>query len=287
MSDPLRSAQPPSFVGNFEGHDGLPLFEQAWEAEEPRGTLALVHGYAEHSGRYAHVAGHLREHGLSVYAYDQRGYGRSPGRRAYVDAFRQHVDDLEAFLGVARRRAEGPLWLFGHSMGGAGVLYLALRQPLDVNGLVLSAPAIQYPLSTRLLQPFSGLAARLTPHLPTIRVGDGGITHDDDVRQAQRDDPLYYSGRIPARTGHEIVQAGKYVQQHMHALTLPFYVFQGTADQVVDPQGARRLYAHAASKDKTLRLYDGLFHETLNERLPDRRRVLEEMTEWLVQRLPD
>lgn len=286
MPNPLASAPPPTSVGSFAGCDGAHLFEQAWLPEVHRGTVALVHGYAEHSGRYAHVAGRLRDHGIAVHTYDQRGYGRSPGRRAYVPTFQQHVDDLALFLDTVRSRSDGPLWLFGHSMGGAVVLNLVLQQAVDVAGLVLSSPAIQYPPLLQALRPASRLASRLLPHLPTIQIGSSGITHDEDVQQAQQDDPLYYRGHLPARTGHEIMQAGRFVQQNMNALTLPFYLFQGTADEVVDPEGARRLYAHAASGDKTLRLYEGLYHETLNERLPDRRTVLDEMTQWLTARLP-
>ncbi len=268
-------------------HDGLRLFCRRWRPEVPaRAAVLVVHGYAEHSGRYAHVARHLSAQGFAVYAYDQRGYGRSEGRRAFVQAFDTYVADLHD----VRRRVEAeragsePLFLMGHSMGGAVCTLYCLDHGARPAGLVLSSPAVRVdPDLSPWLRRGARLIGRVAPRLPTVRLNHGTLSRDDAVVAAVKADPLVYHGRTLARTGAELLSAGRRIEENAARLSLPLLVFHGTADCLIDPSGSRVLYDKAASADKTLHLYDGYYHETMNDL--GRERVLDDLAAWLEARV--
>jgi alpha-beta hydrolase superfamily lysophospholipase len=267
--------------------DGLRLYTQHWAPEEtPQALVALVHGYGEHSGRYDHVAQVFVEQGAAVHAYDQRGYGRSEGPRAYVDDFDRYLDDLAQFLDrVQKQQPDRPLFLFGHSMGGLVVLKYVLDRHPSVRGLVLSGPAIEInPDLAPLLRRAAQVLGRLFPTLPTTRSPEGAISRDPEVVEEAKNDPLNYHGRVLARTGAEMLRAGEKVRDRLEEVTDPFLVLHGTADTLASPEWSERLYDRAASDDKTIKLYDGLYHETFNE--PERETVLNDLTEWIGDRLP-
>ncbi len=266
--------------------DGLRLHTQRWMPDaSPTAVVGLVHGYAEHCGRYDHVASTFTDRGAAVYAYDQRGYGRSEGSRAYVDAFDQYLDDLDRFLDYVRTHApSSPLFLFGHSMGGLVVLKYVLERDPSLEGLLLSAPAIEInPDLAPLLRRLAQVLGRLVPTLPTTRSPQDAISRDPDVVEDAQNDPLNYHGRVLARTGAEMLQAGEAVRAHLHDLQHPFLVIHGTADTLASPEWSKRLYERAASDDKTIKLYDGLYHETFNE--PEQDEVLYHLGTWLDDRI--
>lgn len=291
---PVPDRPDPDGRSTFVTDDGLHLFTQHWlpdgGADAVDSVVLLVHGYGEHSGRYGHVARALNRAGAAVYTYDQRGYGRSEGRRAYVESFDRYLDDLEHFQSyVASRtrrtdsRDDRPHFLYGHSMGGAVVLLHALERRSGVDGLILSSPAIEVnPDIAPLLQKAARFVGRVAPRLPTVRSPEGSISRDPDVVAEAEADPLNYHGRILARTGAELLRANRRIQAQQEHLTLPFLVFHGTADTLTSPDASRRLYDRAAAADKTMHVYDGLFHETHNE--PERDQVLADVTEWLAER---
>lgn len=284
MSIPALSS---TGLGSFVTHDGLTLFTQWWTPEgEARAVVLLVHGYAEHSGRYDHVAEPFVDRGAAVYAYDQRGHGRSDGQRAYVDRFEQYLADLDQFRHrVEDRTPDVPVFLFGHSMGGLVALLYVLNYDPDLRGLLLSAPAIEInPDLAPLLRPFAKLLGRLFPTLPTVRSPQDSISRDPAVVEDAQNDPLNYHGRTLARTGAELIRAGEEAQSRLEELTLPFLVIHGTADPLATPAWSERLYERAAADDKTLKLYDGLYHETFNE--PEQDEVLRDLGTWLAERMP-
>jgi alpha-beta hydrolase superfamily lysophospholipase len=282
----------------------------------PRGRVVLVHGYAEHSGRYGHVAQPLTRCGLAVHAYDQRGHGRSGGRRAYVRRFDDYLRDLGAVF-EALPADDAPRLLLGHSMGGlVAALYVLDRgaapaagesrsrgdaeqqggvdaeqqggvdaeQQGGVDALVLSSPAVNVAVNTPApLRRVAPVISRLLPTLPTVPLPEGAISRDDAVLADAGADPLNYYGRTLARTGYEMLEASARLRATMHRLRLPLYVTHGTADRLTDPAGSRALVEAAASPDKTLRLYDGLYHETYNE--PENQDVLHALCHWITRRL--
>jgi acylglycerol lipase len=266
----------------FTAHDGLGLYEQWWLPEqEPVAVVVLVHGINEHSGRYAQLAEDLNRRSYAVYAMDLRGHGRSEGDRAMVRAFDDYLDDVDVLLErVIARQPGKPVFLLGHSMGGAIVALLGILRPPNVRGLILSAPAVQigggvFPVLRRL----ASFASKVWPTLRLVRMGCRFISRDPNVVEAFRNDPLVFHGRFPVRTGAEILRAAKRIQTDAKRLTLPLLILHGTGDFATDPRGSRLLVARAGASDKTLRLYAGLYHEVFSE--PEREQVVADLLAWL------
>lgn len=272
----------PHHEDRFTTRDGLSLYEQCWlPEEEPRAAVVVVHGVFEHSGRYTQLADDLNRRGYAVYAMDLRGHGRSEGDRAMIRSFDLYLDDVELFLErVTARQTGKPVFLLGHSMGGAVAALLGITRPPKIRGLILSAPAVSvasgvFPLLRRL----AWLASIVWPTLRVTRLGCRFISRDPAVVEDFRNDPLVFHDRFPVRTGAEILRAAKRIQTDAERITLPMLIMHGTGDYVTDPQGSRMLVARAHSTDKTLRLYSGLYHEIFSE--PERQQVLDDLLAWL------
>ncbi len=263
--------------------DGLRLHRRVWSADTPRAVVLLVHGFGEHTGRYEHVAAALNDAGYTLASYDQRGWGRSEGRSAFVRRIDDYTDDLA--LALAQVRSEHPdlpLFLFGHSMGGLVVTLFAIDHKPEVSGLVLSGSAFESDESP-FLQSIGRVIGKWFPKLPTAPLTWHYISRSPEVIAAAEADPMYYKGRIIAATGAAMLDGMDRVQAQMEAITYPFLAFHGGADRVTNPQGSRDLYRRAASADKTLKIYDGLYHETLNE--PEQAEVLADFIAWLDARI--
>jgi acylglycerol lipase len=263
--------------------DGVILYTQSWCAAQPKATIALIHGIAEHSARYSHVGEYLAAHGYTVHTMDLRGHGRSPGKRILVRQMEEHSKDVADFLTWVRAQAtDTPLFLLGHSMGGLIVTYYVLSQSPQLTGVILSGPALKLESVSPLLIAAGRLIAKIMPELPMKTLDTTAISRDPVVLKANIDDPLVHHGGIPAATGLAMVQAVDYVQGQMENFRLPLLIVQGTADRLVDPEGSKQLYARAQSVDKTLKLYEGLYHEVLNE--PEKEEVLADILAWLEDR---
>ena len=275
--------RPSHSTGTYESDDGLRLFEQEWSPEgTPKAGVVIVHGYGEHTGRYVHVAEELTRNGYAVSTFDLRGHGRSQGDpRTFVRSFDEHLDDLERFLSRVRERHSGrPLFLFGHSMGGTiATLFAIARQP-EIRGLLLSGASLKlsdnYSLS---LITLAKIISLVLPKLRLIKLDASAVSRDAEVVREYVTDPLVYHGGIPARTGAEMNRAMERIRQRMETLEVPLLIMHGTCDLLADPEGSRQLYYRAESDYKDLRLYEGLYHEILNE--PEKAQVLADMVEWL------
>ena len=261
--------------------DGWQLFERVWRRSMPRAAVVLVHGYAEHSGRYEHVAERLVNHGYAVYALDLRGHGRSEGKRAFVRSMDELVADVRDLLNRVRQREPGlPLFLLGHSMGGAIVGRLLVDSQPEIAGVILSGAVLRggRGFDTVAQEVFIALG-RLFPRLPLSKLGSEVISRDPAVREQYDNDPLVYRGRMAAGTFSAIVRAAKVIDRRMESITLPLLILHGGADALISPEGSEQLYKRAGSQDKTLKIYDGLFHEVLNE--PEKEQVIYDIVVWL------
>lgn len=264
--------------------DGLTLFTRHWAPDLPTvAHLFLVHGVHEHSGRYAYVASHLMQNGIEVHALDLRGHGQSEGPRAMVGSFAEYSDDVVlALMPVLERAGDAPVFLMGHSMGGLVVSRMVVDHGIgELAGLILSSPAlaVDAPAPLRALAP---VLARWVPRLRVSGVDLSILSHDPRVERAYREDPLCIKSGVRAALGYEMLKSIEHVRQNVEAFTLPLYAFHGTADELTNPDGSEWIIEHAPSDDKTLKLYEGFYHETLNELGRDT--VLTDLTAWILGR---
>jgi alpha-beta hydrolase superfamily lysophospholipase len=266
----------------FPAHDGLSLYEQWWLPDAPaRAAVLLVHGLAEHSGRYAALAANLNAAGYAVYTYDQRGHGRSEGKRCYFGRFEDTTADLDRVVERVQHRIDQlPLFLMGHSVGGTVVAAYAIAHQPQVNGIAISSGALKpgESLSPALIA-ISGVISRIMPRMGLAALDASTVSRDPAEVKAYKEDPLNFTGKLPARTGAELLSAFAFVQQDAHDIETPILIWHGTADQLTNPDGSRELYAKVGSADKTLNLYDGAYHETLNDL--DRDQVIRDLITWL------
>ncbi len=268
--------------GTFKGIRDATIYYQSWLPEgEPKATLLIVHGLAEHSGRYMNVVNYLVPLGYAVYGVDHVGHGKSSGTRVHVERFKDYTDTIKTYFDMVRNWQPGkPIFLVGHSMGGLiGAVYLLDYQG-ELSGAVLSGPAVKVHRTVSSTAIFAGkVISVLMPKLGVIGLEAGGVSRDPAVVQAYVDDPLVCRGKVTARLSAELVKAVRRVIAEAANIRLPIVILQGRADRLVDPKGAQMLYDAVSSVDKTIKIYDGLYHEVYNE--PEHDQVLGDVEAWL------
>ncbi len=271
---------PPMEEWHLPGSGGIELFARSWlPAGEPRDVVVIAHGYAEHGGRYGNVVERLVPAGYAVHAVDHRGHGRSGGKRALLDRMEWVQADLDAVIDRVRaRHGTAKVKLLGHSMGGSIAFGYALRHPEKLSGLILSGPAMGglVPPVQRLI--LKALAA-VAPNLGTLELPAETISRDPAVVAAYVGDPLVTLGKVPARTAAELVAASHSYPPRAAQMRLPLLIQHGAQDIPVPPADNRALYDLIGSPDKTVRIYEGLYHEIYNE--PEREAVLDDLLAWL------
>ena len=177
-----------------------------------------------------------------------------------------------------------PIFILGHSMGGAITSYYLLDHQEDFKGAILSAPAVKVGEWVSPLTIIMGkIMSRVAPKMGMIELDANGISRDPQVVEAYVNDPLVFHGKTPARLGVEILSAMMRITEEAGELRLPMIIVQGAADSLIEPSGAQMLYEKASSTDKTLKIYDGMYHEVFNE--PNREIVLKDVEDWLESQL--
>lgn len=295
--DTQAGAAPTSASAPQEGRcsttDGLKLHWRSWLAREPSGVIVIVHGLAEHGGRYRETAEAFATRGWAVYAGDLRGHGVSPNprgaRRVHVDRFTDYYRDVDSFVALARQRHPGlPLFLLGHSMGGLITLSYVLDRPEGLAGAVISSPALGvHPgrRPPRLLRLLVSLLERVAPRLRFPNDLDtDGISRDPSVVRAYREDPLV-SNRVSARWYAEIIRAMGRAHEKAGSLRIPVLLMQSGADRLVDPAAPARWSQTAPAGQVEFVNWNGLYHEMFNE--PEKQQVRSRTLDWLRQRVAE
>lgn len=273
-------------TGSFQGSGDIQLFFQAWLPDgAPKAGLVIVHGVAEHSGRYGNLVGALVAEGFALFAYDQRGHGRSPGRRGFIRSWSEYREDLDAFLSkIHSLTGNLPIFLFGHSMGALVVLDYCLHSDPDLRGVIVSAAPID---SSRAASPLLIATARILSRIwPTFSIksplNPAQLSCDQTVVQGYIDDPYVFHA-MTARWGTEYLGTQAWVREHAAEWKLPILLIHGSADQICLAEGSRWFYDQIKIPDKSLKIYPGGFHESHNE--PGHPREMQDITAWLDQHI--
>jgi len=272
--------------GTFKGIRDANIYYQAWLPDgRVKAVLLVVHGAAEHSGRYMNIVNHFIPLGYGVYSLDHFGHGRSDGQRVYVESFDDYIEPLNTFYTMIRRwQPDKPIFILGHSLGGLIETYYLLDHQKEFTGAVVSAPSIKIQDTISPMTITMGkLLSKITPKAGLLALDAKAVSKDPAVVEAYVTDPLVYTGKITARLAAEMLRAMQRVTDEVGTISLPMIIVQGKADRLVDPSGAQMLYDKSSSTDKTLKMYDGLYHEVFNE--PEREQVLADVEEWLESHL--
>jgi alpha-beta hydrolase superfamily lysophospholipase len=263
---------------------GLTLFLRSWRpALPPRGVVVIVHGFNSHSGYYLWVADQLAAKGLAVYAVDLRGRGRSDGERFYVQTFDDYVSDVAACMAVAAGREPGlPVFLLGHSAGGVVACMYAAAHQRELAGLICESFAHQVPAPDFALAVFKGLS-HIAPHAHVLHLKNEDFSRDPAIVAAMNADPLIAHETQPTQTVAEMVRADERLKAAFPSITLPVLILHGTLDKATRPSGSQLFYDTAGSSDKTLKFYEGYFHDPLND--VGREAVMADIASWIEKRI--
>ncbi|HAC15966.1 MAG TPA: hypothetical protein DCE78_08495 [Bacteroidetes bacterium] len=268
----------------FQSESGrkLAVYQKSSVRDTQKG-LILFHGYAEYTDRYRSFIDMLSKEGFNVYAIDHHGHGRSDGTRAYINDFNTLISDASVWFKELKIAHPNYVWyVFGHSMGGGIALNFTLDHQDEIEALVLSGPLIKLPDNVpKFLRLIGQGLSIVTPKLPAVAVDFDLISRDPDVIRIYKEDPLIYTGNVRARTAIEMDKFSKRIQKRLSELKIPVWIGHGSLDRITDPDGSRKLYELAASPDKTLKIYPGLFHEILNE--PESQIVMHDISQWLAK----
>ena len=273
-------------TGTLAAVGGEELFRCSWlPDDEPAAALAVVHGYGEHGGRYRYLVDAMVPLGYAVHVFDLRGHGRSPGVRGHVERFADYVDDAGLFVDAVAAEQPGlPLYLLGHSLGGLIATAYAEERPEGLAGLILSSPFL------RLKLPIGGVkqaAAKVLSRVAPTRDIGNSIPADElwpepEGAAAYTSAPLNHHVAT-ARWAAEALAAQGAALSAAGRLELPLLVMYAGADTIADPAASRELFAAASSDDKTLRCYEGYYHELFNE--VGRADVFADLAAWLEARV--
>jgi alpha-beta hydrolase superfamily lysophospholipase len=249
----------------------------------PRAAVVICHGVNSHGGQYLWPAGQLAMAGLAPIALDLRGRGRSEGARYYVDDVADYVADVAAVVRLAKTRHPGlPVFLLGHSAGGVVSCTYALDHPAELAGLICESFAFKVPAPDAALALIKGLA-RIAPRLPVLKLRNEDFSRDPIAVRILNSDPLTAGEVQPAKTVAALVRANERLRREFPRITLPLLILHGTADKATMASGSQFFYDTAGSRDKTLKLYEGHFHDLLNDVGKDA--VLADIKAWIDARL--
>jgi alpha-beta hydrolase superfamily lysophospholipase len=257
------------------------IFYRQWQVSAPVAVLLISHGLGEHSARYGHVAEFFNQQGISVYAIDHRGHGKSGGSRGHVEDFAQYSEDLHLLISQLRLQHPGlPVHVLGHSMGGLIATGYALRYDKVIASLVLSSPAYGVmglaSKASLLLAPLLALLA------PTLSLSNGldahAISRDPAVVKAYQDDPLVHD-RITATWARAFRREQGFVAREINRLRVASLMILAGSDSLTDPALSKALFEKIAADKKQLSNYRAAYHEVFNEQ--EQFEALEELLSWL------
>lgn len=259
--------------------DGAALFAQRWTPKgEAKAEVLVIHGYADHSGRYRELAQAFGSKGIATTAVDMRGHGTSSGRRGFVRRFEEYHLDVDAGFSLVKASQR---FLLGNSNGGLIVLdYVAVRRP-TLAGLVVTGPLLGLPPSVPKAKILVGkIAGTLVPTLSMPSgIDPADISHDKAIVDAYKNDPMVFT--TAAAGWFKAVQVAWARVAALDRLSMPLLFAYGDLDRVVSPVANEAFAARIQASEKTVWRRAGEFHDILNE--THRAELHLQVAEWILK----
>jgi acylglycerol lipase len=273
-----------SSTSSFAGVRGYNIFTRAWRPDTaPRAVVVIVHGFNAHSGQYQWVAEQLVSKGIAVHALDLRGRGKSDGERFFVDKFSEYVDDVSTFIQAVKAKEPGlPVFLLGHSAGGVVSCTYALEHQAELAGFICESFAFEVPAPDFAIAVLKGLA-HVAPHAHVLKLKNEDFSRDAAAVAIMNNDPLIANEVQPTQTVAEMARADDRLRKEFSKITLPLLIMHGTEDHATKPSGSQHFFDAAGSADKTLKLYEGHFHDLLND--IGKESVIADIQHWIDARV--
>lgn len=269
----------------IKGFINLPttkLFHRCWVGDEVNTLVVGIHGFVEHSGRYLHVGNEFASNNYTFCMHDLRGHGRSVERKedlGFINSFNDFIEDLNYYINHLKRELNPKnIVVFGHSMGGLIALYCTALRKVRIDAVITSGAATLLRTSTSqviLLKLMNLINPRARIKLP---LNPQYLSHREDVVNAYVNDPLVIKNPT-VRLVYELVRASKEFWRYVDRIETPILLLHGSEDKIVPPEASRKVFELVKCKIKNIKIYDGLYHEILNE--VNWRVVLRDIIKWL------
>lgn len=263
--------------------DNLKLYTKNFLVANPKASLLIVHGLGEHCERYAHVAQAFNAIDVNVYTFDLRGHGQSEGERAYVKDINSYREDVETVYQTVPK--DLPLFILGHSMGGLIILtFLMHTKRADIKGAIFSGSALEIGEDiTPVTQKVITFLAKIAPKLKTIKLDPKSISTDPETVEKYQTDPLIYHEGVKAGMGVAMLNGINAIKPKFSAFDYPALIMHGGSDKITNIAGSKAFYEQSKSKDKSLKIWEGDYHEIFNE--TNRTEVIAHTVAWLKERI--
>lgn len=269
---------------SFLSEEKLNVAYKHWKAaNSPKAILVFAHGFNSHSGYFQWSADQLTAQNFEVYAIDFPGRGNSDGERYYIADYEQFVKELDKLVDIAQSTHPGlPTFLLGHSAGGVLSSIYVLEHQDKLRGFICESFAFQVPAPDFAVAVLKGLS-HLFPHAHVLRLNNEDFSRDQAVVDFMNADPLIANEVQPTKTVQQLSLADERLKTEMSAIQLPLLILHGTADKATKPSGSQYFYDNASSADKTLKFYEGHYHDLLDDL--DKEIVMGDILDWLTEKV--
>lgn len=251
---------------SFLNNKGLKIFYRYWKTNtKAKAVVLIVHGLNSHSGYYNDFALALTDNGFAPYAFDLCGRGQSEGERYYISDYKDIVSDIDKLLSITRSaHPQLPVFLLGHSAGGVFASIYAVHHQEKLQGLICESFAFELPVPRFALQTIR-LLSYIIPHAQLITLPIEDFSRNKTVVATMTNDPLIANEKQPVKTMQQLIIASEFLKREMREIGLSLLILHGSKDKVTKPEGSKYFETQASSEDKQLKLYNGYYHDLLND----------------------
>ncbi|NIG54785.1 alpha/beta hydrolase [Chitinophaga sp. Cy-1792] len=273
----MESIQPQT--NTFISTDGLNVFYRNWNTANPKALVIIAHGFNSHSGYYQWAAEQLTAQHYEVYALDFPGRGQSDGERYYIADYHTFAGELDKLINIAQTAHPNlPTFLMGHSAGGVMSVVYTLAHQDKLSGLISESFAFQVPAPDFAIAALKGLS-HIFPHAHVLKLKNEDFSRNKEVVDFMNHDPLIADEVQPTKTVQQLALADEQLKADVAEIKLPVFFLHGTADKATKPSGSQFFYDNVSSTDKTLKFYEGHYHDMLNDL--DKEIVMKDILDWL------